>query len=270
MRTVGKLVAWILTVAAAAGIVGGAYLFGVDRGLFSSGREDEVGRLLLDDAQFQRAIATATVDALVEQVPLLNEVRAGLDEAAFDLTKTDRYAEAFQGAVDLAYERALARGAPAGRPVVLTLSDLLPLLGEDAVPVLGAVDVGDLGDQGVELISARDLRRIRDVQELAHRWALPLLAAGVAIAIVALVLPGRRATRAIWLGILIAAGAAFLFFTTGAAGTELARQASQPGAGVIDALWMSAASSIRTWLGGVFMGGLLVVTAGFLVGAGHD
>ena len=90
------------------------------------------------------------------------------------------------------------------------------------------------------------------------------------LAIIALVLPGRRATRAIWLGILIAAGAAFLFFTTGAAGSELAGQASQPAAGVIDALWASAAPSIRAWLGGAFMGGLLIVTAGFLVGAGQE
>jgi hypothetical protein len=271
MRTSVKIVAWLLTVVAAAAIVSGAYLFGIDRGLFSPGREDEVARLLLDDMQVQHAIATATVDALVEQIPLLEEVRSGLDDAAFDLTKTDRYAEAFQGAVDLAYTRALARDASAGRSVVLTLDDLVMLLGQDSIPLLGGVDLGtDLGDQGVELISARDLRRIRKVEDAAHRWALPLLATGLVLAIAALIMPGRRGIRAVWLGILIAAGAALLFFTTGAAGSRLVAQAPQPSAGVIDALWVSAAPSIRTWLGATFMGGLLVVTVGFLVNAEHD
>ncbi|HEY6566747.1 MAG TPA: hypothetical protein VI341_04430, partial [Actinomycetota bacterium] len=78
MRTGVRVVAWIMTVVAAGMIVGGAYLFGIDRGLFSPGHEDEVAHLLLDDAQAQRAIATATVDALVEQIPLLEEVRSGL------------------------------------------------------------------------------------------------------------------------------------------------------------------------------------------------
>ncbi|HEY6567684.1 MAG TPA: hypothetical protein VI341_09210, partial [Actinomycetota bacterium] len=240
-------------------------------GLFSPGHEDEVAHLLLDDAQAQRAIATATVDALVEQIPLLEEVRSGLDEAAFDLTKTERYAEAFQGAVDLAYEQALAPDGSAGRSVVLTLNDLVALLGQDSVPLLSGLDLGsDLGNQGVELVDARDLRRIRKVQDASHRWALPLLATGIVLAIAALIIPGHRGTRAISLGILIAAGAAVLFFTTGAVGSQLAARASQPAAGVVDALWVSAASSIRTWLGGAFMGGLLVVTIGFLVGAEHD
>ena len=271
MRTGVKVVAWTMTVVAAGAIVGGAYLFGIDRGLFSPGREDEVARLLLDDAQVQRAIATATVDALVEQIPLLEEVRAGLDDAAFDLTKTERYAEAFKGAVDLAYERALAEDGAAGRSVVLTLDDLVTLLGEDSIPLLNGVDLGsDTGSQGVELVGARDLRRIRKVQDAAHRWALPLLATGLVLAVAALIIPGRRGARAVWLGILIAAGAATLFFTTGMIGSQLATQASQPASGVVEALWVSAAPSIRTWLGGAFMGGLLVVAIGFLVGAEHD
>jgi hypothetical protein len=271
MRTSMKVVAWVLVVAAAGAIVGGAYLFGIDRGLFSPGREDEVARLLLDDAQVQHAIATATVDALVEQVPFLEEVRGGLDDAAFELTTTERYAEAFGGAVDLAYEQALAQDGAAGRSVVLTLNDLVDLLGEDSIPLLGSVDLGtDLGNQGVELVSARDLRRIRKAHDAAHRWALPLLASGVVLAIAALIVPGRRGARAVWLGILIAAGAAVLFFTTGLVGSELAARSSQPASGVVDALWVSAAPSIRTWLGGAFMGGLLVVAIGFLVNAEHD
>ncbi len=137
MRTIVKVVAWVLVVAAAGAIVGGAYLFGIDRGLFSPGREDEVARLLLDDAEVQHAIATATVDALVERLPFLDEVRAGLDDAAFELTKSERYAEAFQGAVDLAYEQALAQDGSAGRSVVLTLNDLVDLLGQDSDPAAG-------------------------------------------------------------------------------------------------------------------------------------
>ena len=73
-------------------IVAGAYLFGIDRGLFSPGREDEVGRLLLADAQVQRAIADETIDALAQQIPFGDAVRPRLEDAAFRLTKTDRYA----------------------------------------------------------------------------------------------------------------------------------------------------------------------------------
>ena len=131
--------------------------------------------------------------------------------------------------------------------------------------------LGRSGTPGVELVGARrPPPDPQDLQDAAHRWALPLLATGIVLAIAALALPGRRGPRAIWLGILIAAERGPLFFTTGLVGSQLATQASQPASGVVDALWVSAAPSIRTWLGGAFMGGLLVVTIGFLVDAEHD
>jgi hypothetical protein len=39
---------------------------------------------------------------------------------------------------------------------------------------------------------------------------------------------------------------------------------------VVDALWGSAATSVRVWLGGTFMAGLLVVATGFMIGVGKD
>jgi hypothetical protein len=269
MRIGAKVVAWVLAVVAAGAIVGGAYLFGIDRGLFSPGREDEVGRLLLADDQVQRAIAAATVEALVDQVSLAEAVRPRLEDAAFRVTQTDRYAELFQRAVDLAYARALNDGA-ASRSVVLTLDDVIELLGGDAITLLGGVDLGSLGDEGVELVGAGDLRRIRKTQEAAHRWALPLLSLGIVLAIAAVALPGRRSTRGVWLGGFIAAGAAALFFTMGEVGARLAERSSQPAQGVVEALWASAAPSIRTWLGSAFMGGLLVVAVSLLVSANDD
>ena len=269
MRSGLGVVAWLLSFLAACAIVAGAYLFGIDRGLFSPGREDEVGRLLLADDQVQRAIADQTVAALTEQIPFGDAVRPRLEDAAFRVTQTDRYAVLFQDTVDLAYQRALKDGAPS-RSVVLTVDDLIELLGGDVITLLGGADLGSLGDAGIELVGADDLRRVRDLQDAAHRWALPLLTIGVVLGIVALALPGRRGPRAIGLGALIAAGAATLFLTTGAVGERLADRTSQPARGVVEALWVSAAPSVRAWLGGAFMGGLLVVIIGLLVNSERD
>lgn len=260
-----------MAIVAAGAIVGGAYLAGVDRGLFAPGREDEVGRLLLADEQAQRAIAEASVDALIQQVPLLENARASLEDAAIRVTRSDRYAEVFQGAVDLAYERALANGPSANRAVVLTLNDVVSLLGEDSVPLLAGVDLGaGLGDRGVELLGARDLKRLRQAQDAAHRWALPLLSLGVVLAIASLAVPGGRSARTVGLGAMISLGAALLYFSTNAVGTRLAARSVEPAAGVVDALWISAVPSVRAWLGGVFMAGLLVIVTGVLINAEHD
>ncbi len=152
----------------------------------------------------------------------------------------------------------------------LTIDDVIDLLGGDVITLLGGADLGSPGDAGIELLGAGDLRRIRTVQGSAHRWALPLLASGIFAGIVALALPGRRGLRAIGLGVLIAAGAAALFLTTGMVGGWIAERASQPARGVLEALWVSASPSIRAWLGGAFMAGLLVVVMGFLVGVERD
>ena len=271
MRTGMKLVAWVLAVVAAGAIVGGAYLAGVDRGLFAPGREDEVGRLLLADEEAQRAIAEASVDSLIQQVPLLEAARPSLEDAATRVTRSDRYAEVFQSAVDLAYERALARGPSAKRSVVLTLDDIVALLGDDSIPLLAGVDLGaGLGDRGVELLGARELQRLRQVQDAAHRWALPLLSLGVVLAIASLVVPGGRSARTVGLGAMISVGAAVMYFSTNAVGARLAARSVEPAAAVVDALWVSAVPSVRAWLGGVFMAGLLVIVAGVLINAEHD
>jgi hypothetical protein len=271
MHTGGKLVGWLLVVIAAGALVGGAYLFGLERGLFAPEHEGEVGRLLLADDEVQRVIARSAVDAMVEQIPALEVVRSRLDDAAFRVTRTDRYAEVFRGAVDLAYERAVGRGPAANRSVVLTLNDVVDLLGDDAVPLLQGVDLSsELGDRGVELLGSDDLKKLRQVKDAADRWALPLLISGVVLAVISLVIPGGRPIRAVALGALIAVGAALAFFSTDQVGDRLVARSTQPAAGVVHALWVSAAPSIRAWLGGAFMVGLLVIAAGLLVNAEHD
>ena len=162
-----KVLAWLGTVLAAAGIVGGAYLYGVNAGLFVDGRDDDVGRRLLADQVFQRVVAERTADAIVEQAPALEPRREAIVEAAVAVTETRAYRELFQGVVDIAYERALDDDLD--EPVVITAGDLARLLAREEA-VIGALPLGPLSSEGVELMSARDIVKLRKAQSAAERW----------------------------------------------------------------------------------------------------
>ena len=267
MRAAVKVLAWLGTVLAAAGIVGGAYLYGVNAGLFAAGRADDVGRRLLADQLFQRVVAERTADAIVEQAPALEPRREAIVESAVAVTETRAYRELFQGVVDVAYERALDYDLD--EPVVITAGDLARLLAREEA-VIGALPLGPLSSEGVELMSARDIVKLRKAQSAAERWDTPLLAGGIVLAIVAIALPGRKGPRLVLLGACIALGAAVLYFANDIAGDEVAARSPQDAAAVVDALWGSAATSVRVWLGVTFMAGLLVVATGFVIGVSRD
>ena len=267
MRTAVKILAWLGAVLAAAGIVGGAYLYGVNAGLFAAGRADDVGRRLLADQLFQRVVAERTADAIVEQAPALEPRREAIVESAVAVTETRAYRELFQGVVDIAYERAL--DDELDEPVVITADDLARLLAREE-PVIGALPLGSLRSEGVELMSARDIVKLRKAKSAAERWDTPLLAGGIVLAIVAIALPGRKGPRLVLLGACIALGAAVLYFANDVAGDEVAARSPQDAAAVVGALWGSAATSVRVWLGGTFMAGLLVVAIGFVIGVSKD
>jgi hypothetical protein len=267
VRTTMRVLAWLCALLAAAGIVGGAYLYGVNAGLFVPGRADDVGSRLLDDRVFQRVLAERTADAIVEQVPALEPRREALVESAVNVTETHAYRVLFQGVVDIAYERAL--DDELDEPVVITADDLAGLLARRE-PAIGDLPLGPLRAEGVELMSARDIAKLRTAKSTADRWAIPLLAGGVALAAFALALPGRKGPRLVVLGACVTLGAAVLYFANGIAGDEIAARSPQDGRAVVDALWASAAGSIRVWLGGTFMAGLLIVATGFVIGVGRD
>ncbi len=268
MRTVAKVLGWLCAFLAAAAFVGGMYLFGVNSGLFAPGRQEDVGQRLLADREFQRDLAERSVDAAIEQAPALAPARDRLVETATAVTESRPYAAVFQEIVDVAYRIGLREdGAP--RQVVLEADDLVALVRERSPALSLLIPEGELVDARVSLLTANQLRALWKTQRFADRWAVPLLVAGIVLAIVAIALPGRRNVRLMGLGSLIAVGAALLFFSTGLAGDELARR-SPAVAPVIEALWSSAAGSIRAWLGGAFMAGLLTIATGFLVGASHD
>jgi hypothetical protein len=262
-----KVLAWLCAVLAAAGIVGGTYLYGVNAGLFAPGRGDDVGRLLLEDRVFQRVVAERTADAIVEQVPALEPRREALVESAVKVTEARAYRDLFQGVVDIAYER--VRADELDEPAVITADDLARLLARKE-PAIAELPPGTLRTEGVELISAREIVKLRKVQSAADRWATPLVAGGVALAIVAIALPGRKGPRLVVLGACMALGAAVLYFANGIAGVEIAARSLQDAAAVVDALWATAAASVRLWLGGTFMAGLLIVATGFVIGVGKD
>ena len=91
MRTAMKVLAWLGTVLAAAGMVGGAYLYGVNAGLLPPDAPTTWGHRLLADQVFQRVVAERTADAIVEQAPALEPRREAIVEAAVALTETVRY-----------------------------------------------------------------------------------------------------------------------------------------------------------------------------------
>ena len=204
----------------------------------------------LADQLFQRVVAERTADAIVEQAPALEPRREAIVESAVAVTETRAYRELFQGVVDIAYERALDDSR------------------DEAL--IGALPLGPLSSEGVELMSARDIVKLRKAQSAAERWDTPLLAGGIVLAIVAIALPGRKGPRLVLLGACIALGAAVLYFANDIAGDEVAARSPQDAAAVVDALWGSAATSVRVWLGGTFMAGLLVVATGFVIGVSRD
>ena len=222
MRTAMKVLAWLGTVLAAAGIVGGAYLYGVNAGLFAAGRADDVGRRLLADQLFQRVVAERTADAIVEQAPALEPRREAIVESAVAVAETRAYRELFQGVVDIAYERALDDDLD--EPVVITAGGTLARLLAREEAVIGALPLGPLSSEGVELMSARDIVKLRKAQSAAERWDTPLLAGGIVLAIVAIALPGRKGPRLVLLGACVALGAAVLYFANDIAGDEVAAQ----------------------------------------------
>ena len=255
MRTLLKVLAWVCTVLAAMTIVGGAYLFGVNAGLFADGRADDVGRRLLEDRVFQRTLSERAVEELVQEAPALEPVRGALVEAAVEATATRAYRALFQDVVDAAYLK-VARSA-FGDPVVLTLEDLAALLARRE-SVIARLPVGSLRDEQVVLLEGEDIVQLRKARVQADRWALPLLAGGSVLAIVAIALPGRKGPRLVLLGAGIALGSALLMFANEIAGSEFAARSPESAGAVIAALWRSAAMSVRLWLGGTFLVGALI------------
>ena len=131
--------------------------------------------------------------------------------------------------MDLAYQRALKDGA-AGRSVVLTLDDVIrALLGDDA-PLLGAVDIGVVGDR----VSSSSAPAISGGSATSRiRASMGAAAAGGRCHARdrRAGLPGRRAPRAIGLGITDRGRSRGSCSSPPArSGTVLAGQTTQPAA----------------------------------------
>jgi hypothetical protein len=263
------VVGWVLAMLAAGAVVAGSYLIGIDRGVFTPAREADIAGLLLDDAAFQRSIAEGAVDGAIDQVPVLGPVRGPMLAAAVRITRTEGYRRLFTDAVELAGRRAL-RDEEVTAPVSLTLNDLGTLLREQGVPLPSQDVLGDFGDAGVVLIRAADLEAIRSAREVADRWGLPLLVGGIVAAVTSIALPGRRGRRLLVLGTLIALGSIGLFVTAGPVGDELVARMPTDSAPVVGAMWSTAGSSIRTWMGATAVAGMLTIGCGLLVGADRD
>jgi hypothetical protein len=269
-----RVVAGAIVALAVFGLVLGALALGIDRGILDEQRVGVLAVELTREPEVQDDIARRIVRSAVRRVPKARLIRAPLEQQIHSVIDSDEFRALFSDAARHAF-RTIDRDD--GSRISIDLDRVWTLLPESLVlrPIAERAASLD-GSATVELFRGRGFDRARRAVDLPERVGLGAFAVGGLAAFSAMAIPGPRARRVALLGALLLGAAALLLVTLPILADAVASGLDSPGDAAGRVVWDVAGQSIRTWVGGVMVGGLAALVVGAAVarssargGGGH-
>jgi hypothetical protein len=242
------------------GLVLGALSLGIDRGVMDEQRIGVLAEELTRRPEIQHDVAKRIGRAAVHRVPGVRPFRAELERAVASAVDSDAFRTLFADAARVAF-RAVERDDGPG--ITLDLDGVWRLLpASPALRPIAARAASLDGSATIELLRGRRFDRVRRAVDLPQRIGRGALVVGGLAALVAIALPGARARRVALLGGVLLGTTALLLVTLPILADAAATHLEGSGSAVAHAVWDVAGRSIRTWVAGLLVGGLVALVVG--------